>query len=155
MQIAGRSNARLRRTYQASFVVGRQTLAVHLEDRQHEDLGIRLVESRLIPPANHLQELRGQVRTGVQLNVAGKHVESGRGFPRHVAAHVHRVQQLLVVLVHLREADVHPRRPERAVVRVRDDLLRRRHLRQECRRALASDVARTKVSVRAIEQEPN
>lgn len=123
-----------------SLVVRRQALPVHLEDGQHEDLGIWLVESRLISPTDHLQELGGQIRTWVQLYVAGEHVESGRGLPRHVAAHVHRVQQLLLVLVHLREADVHPRRPERAVVCVGDDLLRRWHLRQECRRALTSNI---------------
>lgn len=118
-------------TYQARLIVRRLALLVHLEDGQHEDLGIGLVEGRLIPPADHLEELDGQVRAGVQLDVAGEHVEGGRGLARYVAAHVHRVQQLLLVFVHLREADVHPRRPERAVVRVGGDLLRRWYLRQD------------------------
>lgn len=119
------------RTYQTRLIVGRLVLLVHLEDGQHEDLGIGLVESRLVPPADHLEELDGQVRAGIQLDVAGEHVEGGRGLTRYVAAYVHWVQQLLLVLVHLHEADVHPWRPERAVVRVGGDLLRRWYLRQD------------------------
>lgn len=127
-QIAREPRAR-QRTYQTRLVVGRLTLLVHLEDRQHKDLRIGLVEGRLIPPADHFQKLGGQIRAWVQLNVAGKYVEGGRRLARNVASHVHRVQQLLLVLVHLCEADVHPWRPERAVIRVGDDLLRWRYLR--------------------------
>lgn len=115
--------------YQLRLIVGWLALLVHLEDRQYEDLGIRLVEGRLIPPADHLEELGGQIRAGIQLDVAGEHEVGGRGFARYVAAHVHWIQQLLLVLVHLREADVHPRRPERAIVRIGRDLLRRWYLR--------------------------
>lgn len=116
------------RTYQACLIVRWLALLVHLEDGQYEDFRIGLVERRLIPPADHLEELDRQIRTGVQFDVAGKHVEGGRGLARYVAAHVYRIQQLLLVLVHLCEADVHPRRSERAVVCIGDDLLRQWYL---------------------------
>ena len=117
------------RTYQTRLIIRWLVLLVHFEDGQHKDLGIGLVESRLISFADHLKELVGQVRAGIQLDVAGEHVEGGCGFTRYVTAHVHRVQQLFLILVHLREADVHPWWSKRAVVRVGGDLLRWRYLR--------------------------
>lgn len=116
-------------TYQTRFVIRRLTLLVHFENRQHEDFGIGFVECWLIPSTDHLQKFGRQIRARVQLDIAREHVESGRGFARYVATHVNWVQQFLLVLVHLRETHVHPRRTERTVVRVGDDLFRRRNLR--------------------------
>jgi len=120
-------------------------LFIHLEDGQYEDLGIGLVESRLIPSADHLEELDGQVRAGIQLDVAGEHVEGGRRLARYVTAHVYRIQQLLLVLVHFCEADVHPRRSERTVVRVGGDLFRRRYLRQNRKQAFEKEIKKLQI----------
>jgi len=77
------------RRYQMCFIVGWLTLLIHLEDRQYEDFRIRLVKGRLIPPADHLEELGGQIRAGIELNIAGEHKVGGRGFARYVSTHVH------------------------------------------------------------------
>lgn len=88
-------------TYQVRFVIRRLTLLVHLEDGQYENLWIRLVEGWLIPPSDHLEELRRQIWVRIQLDIACKHVERRRRFTGYVTPDVHRVQQLLLVFIHL------------------------------------------------------
>ena len=118
-------------THQSRLVSGRLALLVHLEDRQDEDLGVWPEEGRLIVAPDHLEELGGQLGTGIELDVAGEDVACRRRLARHVAPDVHRVQELALALVHARDANVRPGRRTTAVGSLARHLLARRDLRME------------------------
>lgn len=102
-------------THQPGLVGGWLALLGDLEDTQNEDLGIRTFEGLVVTPAYHLEEVGRQTRAGVELDVACQDVVRGRRLARHVPAHVYRVEQFVLGLVHLGDARVHPGRRLAAV----------------------------------------
>lgn len=88
-------------TYQTCFIVRRLTFLVHLKDGQYKNFGIRLIEGGLVSPSDHLEELCRQIWIRIKLDIAGEYIERRCRFTRYITAYVHRVQQFLLVFIHL------------------------------------------------------
>lgn len=90
---------------QGGLVLGHPLTGAHLEQVQREHLWVGAEEgARAV--RNHLQELGYDVRAGVELDVRREDEVGLGGLAGHVATNIHRVEELLLGLVHLVGGDV-------------------------------------------------
>jgi hypothetical protein len=103
---------------QLSFVVRHGSVGFDLEDAERVDFwavaeggrgggigqcGVARARRRRRRPAevaqDHIEEVGDEARVGVEFNVRGQYKVSARLLARHVATHVHRIEQLVGALV--------------------------------------------------------
>lgn len=112
---------------QFRLVGGHQLIGLHLEQDDRPEVRLGAQQRRILVARDHIEKLLGQPRTRVQLDVAGEHKVRHGGIAGRIPADVHRIEELVLVLVHGRRIDVQMGRRQRAVERRAQQIVGRRN----------------------------